>query len=161
MFKTIKQASCKQQILRSTCAFLFVSFYILLRFGIGSNECNASTFWSVNYYGILKKLSGHMASKRRCTGVDATSSRRINVSLTSFQRHVPAGGWMIRIRAQLVDPIQRQKRYIYSAQSRNRYNYGIVLRKVGILTLLRKVGILTLRKTIPELSLRKVRIGTK
>ena len=55
MFKTIKQASCKQQILRSACAFLFVSFYILLRFGIGSNECNASTFWSVNYYGILKK----------------------------------------------------------------------------------------------------------
>ena len=51
--------------------------------------------------------------------------------------------------------------YICSAQSRNRYNSGIVLRKVGILTLLRKVGILTLRKTIPELSLRKVRIGTK
>ena len=41
---------------------------------------------------------------------------------------------------------------ICSAQSRNRYNSGIVLRKVGILTL---------RKTIPELSLRKVRIGTK
>ena len=51
--------------------------------------------------------------------------------------------------------------YICSAQSRNRYNSGIVLRKVGILSLLRKVGILTLRKTIPELSLRKVRIGTK
>ena len=51
--------------------------------------------------------------------------------------------------------------YICSAQSRNRYNSGIVLRKVGILTLLRKVGILTLRKTIPELCLRKVRIGTK
>ena len=51
--------------------------------------------------------------------------------------------------------------YICSAQSRNQYNSGIVLRKVGILTLLRKVGILTLRKTIPELSLRKVRIGTK
>ena len=51
--------------------------------------------------------------------------------------------------------------YICSAQSRNRYHSGIVLRKVGILTLLRKVGILTLRKTIPELSLRKVRIGTK
>ena len=42
--------------------------------------------------------------------------------------------------------------YICSAQSRNRYNSGIVLRKVGILTLLRKVGILTLRKTISELS---------
>ena len=54
-----------------------------------------------------------MASKRRCTGVDATSSRRIDVSLTSFQRHVPAGGWMVRIRAQRVDPIQRQKRYMY------------------------------------------------
>ena len=50
---------------------------------------------------------------------------------------------------------------ICSAQSRNRYNSGIVLSKVGILTLLRKVGILTLRKTILELSLRKVRIGTK
>ena len=37
-----------------------------------------------------------MASKRRCTGVDATSSRRIEVISTSFQRHVPAGGWMVR-----------------------------------------------------------------
>ena len=51
--------------------------------------------------------------------------------------------------------------YICSAQSRNRYNSRIVLRKVGILTLLRKVGILTLRKTILELLLRKVGIGTK
>ena len=51
--------------------------------------------------------------------------------------------------------------YICSAQSRNRYNSRIVLRKVGILTLLRKVGILTLRKTILELVLRKVGIGTK
>ena len=49
---------------------------------------------------------------------------------------------------------------ICSAQSRNRYNSRIVLRKVGILTLLRKVGILTLRKTILELVLRKVGIGT-
>ena len=44
-----------------------------------------------------------MTSKRRCTGVDATSSRRIDVSPTSFQRHVSAGGWMVRIRAQLMD----------------------------------------------------------
>ena len=51
--------------------------------------------------------------------------------------------------------------YICSAQSRNRYDSGIVLRKVGILTMLRKVGKLTLRKTIPELYLHKVRIGTK
>ena len=51
--------------------------------------------------------------------------------------------------------------YICSAQSRNRYNSRIVLRKVGILTLLRKVGILTLRKIILELLLRKVGIGTK
>ena len=51
--------------------------------------------------------------------------------------------------------------YICSAQSRNRYNSRIVLRKVRILTLLRKVGILTLRKTILELFLRKVGIGTK
>ena len=50
---------------------------------------------------------------------------------------------------------------ICSAQSRNRYNSRIVLRKVGIPTLLRKVGILTLRKTILELFLRKVEIGTK
>ena len=50
---------------------------------------------------------------------------------------------------------------ICSAQSRNRYNSRIVLRKVGILTLLRKVGIVTLRKTILELLLRKVGIGTK
>ena len=48
-----------------------------------------------------------------------------------------------------------------SAQSKNRYNSRIVLRKVGILTLLRNVGILTLRNTILELLLRKVRIGTK
>ena len=54
-FKTIKVASCKQWKLRSACAFLFVSFYILLRFGVGSNECNASTFWSVTYHVILKK----------------------------------------------------------------------------------------------------------
>ena len=52
---------------------------------------------------------------------------------------------------------QSQHLYICSAQSRNRYNSRIVLRKVGILTLLRKVGILTLCKTI----LRKVGIGTK
>ena len=51
--------------------------------------------------------------------------------------------------------------YKCSAQSRNRYNSRIVLRKVGILTLLCKVGILTLRKTILELHLRKVGIGTK
>ena len=50
---------------------------------------------------------------------------------------------------------------ICSAQSKNRYNSRIVLRKVGILTLLRNVGILTLRNTILELLLRKVRIGTK
>ena len=50
--------------------------------------------------------------------------------------------------------------YLCSAQSRNRYNSGIVLHKVGILTLLHKVGILTLRKTIPELFLRKVGILT-
>ena len=50
---------------------------------------------------------------------------------------------------------------ICSAQSKNRYNSRIVLRKVGILTLLRNVGILTLRNTILELLPRKVRIGTK
>ena len=55
----------------------------------------------------------------------------------------------------------KSDRYICLAQSRNRYNSGIVPRKVGILTLLRKVGILTLRKIIPELSLRKMRIRTK
>ena len=51
--------------------------------------------------------------------------------------------------------------YICSAQSKNRYNSGIVLRKVRILTLSAVVGILTLRKTISELLLRKVGIGTK
>ena len=48
-----------------------------------------------------------------------------------------------------------------SAQSENRYNSGIVLRKVGILTLSGEVGILTLRSAIPELLVRKVGIGTK
>ena len=51
--------------------------------------------------------------------------------------------------------------YICSAQSKNRYNSRIVLRKVWILTLLRNVGILTLRSKILELLLRKVRIWTK
>ena len=51
--------------------------------------------------------------------------------------------------------------YICSAQSENRYNSGIVLRKVGILTLSGEVGILTLRSAIPELLMRKVGIGTK
>ena len=51
--------------------------------------------------------------------------------------------------------------YICSAQSKNRYNSRIVLRKVGILTLLRHLGILTFRNTILELLLRKVRVGTK
>ena len=50
---------------------------------------------------------------------------------------------------------------MFSAQSKNRDNSGIVLRKVRILTLPGEVGILTLRKTIPELLLRKVGIGTK
>ena len=53
------------------------------------------------------------------------------------------------------------KVYICSAQSKNWYNSGIVLRKVRILTLPREVGILILRKTIPELLLRKVGIWTK
>ena len=51
--------------------------------------------------------------------------------------------------------------YICFAQSENRYNSGIVLRKVGILTLSGEVGILTLRRAIPELLVRKVGIGTK
>ena len=51
--------------------------------------------------------------------------------------------------------------HICSAQSENRYNSGIVLRKVGILALLGEVGILTLRRAIPELLVRKVGIGTK
>ena len=50
---------------------------------------------------------------------------------------------------------------ICSAQSENRYNSRIVLRKVGILTLSGEVGILTLRSAIPELLVRKVGIGTK
>ena len=52
-------------------------------------------------------------------------------------------------------------KYICSAQSENRYNFQIVLRKVGILTLSGEVGILTLRSAIPELIVRKVGIGTK
>ena len=51
--------------------------------------------------------------------------------------------------------------YLCSAQSENRYNSGIVMRKVGILTLSGEVGILTLRSAIPELLMRKVGIGTK
>ena len=51
--------------------------------------------------------------------------------------------------------------YICSAQSKNRCNSRIVLRKMEILTLFRNVGILTLRNTILELLLRKVRIWTK
>ena len=51
--------------------------------------------------------------------------------------------------------------YICSAQSINRYNSGIVLQKVGILTLQGEVIIPTWRGSIPELSLRKVEIGTK
>ena len=50
---------------------------------------------------------------------------------------------------------------ICSAQSENRYNSGIVLRKVRILTLSGEVIILTLRSAIPELLVRKVGIGTK
>ena len=51
--------------------------------------------------------------------------------------------------------------YICSAQSRNWYNSGIVLRKVGILTLPGKVRIPTWHGSIPELFVRKVGIGTK
>ena len=51
--------------------------------------------------------------------------------------------------------------YICSAQSENRYNSGIVLRKVGILTLSGEVGILTLRSAHPESLVRKMGIGTK
>ena len=50
---------------------------------------------------------------------------------------------------------------ICSAQSRNRCDSGIALRKVGILTLPGKVGIPTWSGSIPELSVRKVGIGTK
>ena len=50
---------------------------------------------------------------------------------------------------------------ICSAQSENRYNSGIALRKVRIPKLADRVRILTLHGTIPELSVRKVRIGTK
>ena len=51
--------------------------------------------------------------------------------------------------------------YICSAQTENRYNSRMDLRKVGILTLLRDVRTLTLRDTILELLVRKVGIGTK
>ena len=51
--------------------------------------------------------------------------------------------------------------YICSVQSENRYNSGVVLRKLGILTLSGEVGILTLRSAIPELVVHKVGIGTK
>ena len=51
--------------------------------------------------------------------------------------------------------------YICSAQSKNRDNSGIVLRKVRIFLLPDEVRILTLSKTILELLLRKVGIGTK
>ena len=49
---------------------------------------------------------------------------------------------------------------VRSAQSKNRDNSGIVLRKVRILTLPGEVGILTLRKMILELLLHKVGTGT-
>ena len=50
-------------------------------------------------------------------------------------------------------------KYICSAQSENRYNSGIVLRKVGMLTLSGEVGILTLRRAIPELLVSKWESG--
>ena len=40
--------------------------------------------------------SRHMKSKSRCTDVDATSSRPIDVNTTSFQRCVPAGNVQCR-----------------------------------------------------------------
>ena len=52
-------------------------------------------------------------------------------------------------------------RYICSAQSENQYNSGIVLSKVGILSLSGEVRILTLRSAIPELLVRKLGTGTK
>ena len=54
----------------------------------------------------------------------------------------------------LTKNVKKNKR---SAQSKNRYNSWIVLRKVGILTLLRNVGILTIRSTQYK-SLRNSRI---
>ena len=65
-------------------------------------------------YILVRKLLRNIKEiTQRAHGVKKTLywRRRIDVSLTSFQRHVPAGGWMVRIRAQPVDPIQRQKRY--------------------------------------------------
>ena len=66
-------------------------------------------------YILVRKLLRNIKEiTQRAHGVKKTLYwRRCDVSLTSFQRHVPAGGWMVRIRAQLVDPIQRQKRYMY------------------------------------------------
>ena len=55
----------------------------------------------------------------------------------------------------------RTRTCICSAQIRNRYNSGMVLRKVGVLTLPGEVRIPTLCGSIPELSLSKVGIGTK
>ena len=52
-------------------------------------------------------------------------------------------------------------RCICSAQSKNRYNSGIVIRKVRILTVPREVWILILQKTIPELFQRKTEIDKK
>ena len=40
---------------------------------------------------LLRYPSKHMTSKRCRGNVDATSTRRIDVSMTSFQRHVSAG----------------------------------------------------------------------
>ena len=45
----------------------------------------------------MRQPSWHVTSGRRRTGADATLSRRIDVSATSFRRHVPAGKTLVKI----------------------------------------------------------------
>ena len=52
------------------------------------NKLTMQRCFDIVYSGLPSR---HMPSKLRRTDVDATWSRRIDVSTTSFQRHVPAG----------------------------------------------------------------------
>ena len=54
-------------------------------------------------HGVKKTLHW-----RQC---DVITSHRRQSDVVSTS--CASGGWMVRIRAQLVDPIQRQKRYMY------------------------------------------------
>lgn len=76
---------------------LFMSTFLPVKLGSKKGDIKVSLsnkWWCIHspfFLAIEPFPSRHNSSKWRPTGVNATSSRRIDISITSFQHCVPAG----------------------------------------------------------------------